>query len=511
MSAATYVIEQRGSEWCLLTHDRSRVLGCHPTKDGAEAQEAAVQARTNAEKDLFTLPGVEIFKAGKWNGDEYSTADLDAMVEASQQIGFTPPLKAGHADKTGEPAIGWVENLRRVGSSLYADLVSLPKKVYDAIKQRAYDAVSAEIFWDLERNGKKYPRVLKGLALLGAEVPAVDLQPLHAFLSMPPWPALPSARFAAYSVELGTDVVITRELMAKLCPSCAETMTTKKITRLKIPRLADGNYDFEGAFKSYEGFSDALCAKFSPAEGFRTRCMPTMADDVEDEAAFCNALKQWCGLMAERTRAKAMADDKDQKITDLSAKVAELQQALATRDGEITVSVAELREMQQKIADLEGLKPRELEAKLKQKETELDEVAEAARHERIRGKVAGLKVPALRAFARIFYELALETGGTGAKTYTLPNDPKKPISAESVVDLWIEETNRKAALLFQTFSTAARPAASTDEPEEIGERIKYRVEQYIASHKLDPIKDRKKATEAVYAADPELREEYARS
>ena len=85
-----YVIEQRGSQWCLLTSDKSRVLGCHDTQGEAEAQERAIQARQHA-SDLYELDGVEIFRAGEWNGDTYTDEDLDRIVEASGQVGFTPP------------------------------------------------------------------------------------------------------------------------------------------------------------------------------------------------------------------------------------------------------------------------------------------------------------------------------------------------------------------------------------------------------------------------------------
>lgn len=508
MSAvATYVIEKRGEKWCLLTHDRSRVLGCHDSQADAEAQERAVQARKHAEKDLYTVPAVEIFRTGKWNGDDYSTQDLDAMVAAASTVGFTPPIKAGHEDAGGKPALGWVENLRRVGSTLVADLVALPKKVYDAIKRRSYDRVSAEIYWDLERNGQTFPRVLKALALLGAEIPAVDLQPLHAFLSMPPMPSLPAAKFATYAVDLKAHaVVITREQMAALCPECATQMTAKKITALRIPRDDAGTYDFAEAFKPYAGFSDALCEKFSPAEGFRTRCAGTMAANVDDAEAFCNSLKEWCGLMAERRRAKMADDNKDQAIADLTAEVAQLKQQLQAKDGEIVVPLTQLKEMQEKIARLEPLEA--VEVKLQQKETELDEVQEQHRRERVAHKVAGLKIPALRSFARVFYDLALHTNG--ARTYTLLGEGKKQLSAEDIVDAWIGEMNQKADWLFQTFSTKSKPV-DTDEPDEPGARVAYRVQKYLEQNKLDRVKDYRKALTTVLDADPELKLAYSTS
>ena len=129
----------------------------------------------------YGLSGIEIFGAGKHNGDDYSEADLDEMVRAFGELDFKPPLKAGHSkDTPGMPALGWVENVRRSGSKLVADFANLPKLVYDAIKDKRYNTVSAEVYWNLERGGKAFKRALKAVALLGAEIPAVaNLRPLH--------------------------------------------------------------------------------------------------------------------------------------------------------------------------------------------------------------------------------------------------------------------------------------------------------------------------------------------
>lgn len=129
--------------------------------------------------ELFQLQRVPIFASGTWNNDPYTDADLDAMVQAFAQVGFRPPVKLGHderqpmAGSDAMPALGWVNRVYRVGSTLYADLVHLPRRVYEAVKRKAYDRVSAEVFWNYTESGKSFPRVLKALALLGAEIPAV--------------------------------------------------------------------------------------------------------------------------------------------------------------------------------------------------------------------------------------------------------------------------------------------------------------------------------------------------
>lgn len=127
-----------------------------------------------------TIEGVEIFKVGNWNGDAYSESDLDKIVEAYSAVGFTPPVKVGHVKDPAARAYGWVRNVRRKGAKLLADFHDVPEEIYSAIKDRAFDAVSSEIFWNLKRDGKVFPRALKAVALLGAEVPAVSgLAPLR--------------------------------------------------------------------------------------------------------------------------------------------------------------------------------------------------------------------------------------------------------------------------------------------------------------------------------------------
>ena len=141
-------------------------------------------------KDLKTIEGVEIFSAGTWNGDTYTVADLDEMVRAFSDTSKTwkPFLKLGHDDNQallqadGYPAAGWIGKLYRAGEKLVADFVDIPEKIYELIQNRAYRTVSSEIYWNIEVNGSKYPYVLGAVALLGADLPAV--QNLAGILSM---------------------------------------------------------------------------------------------------------------------------------------------------------------------------------------------------------------------------------------------------------------------------------------------------------------------------------------
>lgn len=131
--------------------------------------------------ETHKIHGVEIFSAGTWNGDEYSTEDLHEIVKAfdENKVGFRPFLKLGHDEsqtllqQDGYPAAGWVERIYVQGEKLMADFVDIPKKIFDLIKSKAYRKVSCEIYWNLKVNEKLYPKLLGAVALLGADNPGV--------------------------------------------------------------------------------------------------------------------------------------------------------------------------------------------------------------------------------------------------------------------------------------------------------------------------------------------------
>jgi len=141
------------------------------------------------------IPGLEIFSSGTFNNDVYSEADLDAMVSAFGEVGFQPTVKAGHADGQekaeearkvfGAPALGYASKIYRKGSKLLADLTRVPRRFADLIKKGAYSRISSEIFWNYADQGKKFPRVLRSIAFLGADIPALtNLKEIEALYSL---------------------------------------------------------------------------------------------------------------------------------------------------------------------------------------------------------------------------------------------------------------------------------------------------------------------------------------
>lgn len=138
-------------------------------------------AKKNKDLETFDIKERVIFSAGTHNGDMYTEADIAEIARAFEECKgmLRPPLKLGHSEDQGIwemeglPAIGWIDNVKKVGSDLVADFIKVPKVIYELITAGAYRTVSAEIYWNFVCGDKKYPYALKALALLGADIPAV--------------------------------------------------------------------------------------------------------------------------------------------------------------------------------------------------------------------------------------------------------------------------------------------------------------------------------------------------
>jgi hypothetical protein len=137
-----------------------------------------------------SLKDRQIFAMGKWRAStgpvDVTSQMLDDIVASynglnSKITGFAIPIKLGHNKRVGEPAYGYAENVRRNGDTLIADFADVPPEIVDAISQRRYNAVSVELRPKIEYAGNTFPNVLSGVALLGAEWPAVKgLEPIFA-------------------------------------------------------------------------------------------------------------------------------------------------------------------------------------------------------------------------------------------------------------------------------------------------------------------------------------------
>lgn len=135
----------------------------------------------------------EIFSTGTWNGERFTRRDLHEIARNFRRLRghLRPPLKFGHDEgqtllgqRDGDPALGWVERLWVRGERLMARFVGVPAVVVDAIRAGRYRRVSAELYLEVRRAGRRLGKALKAVALLGADLPAVtNLQDLTAYLA----------------------------------------------------------------------------------------------------------------------------------------------------------------------------------------------------------------------------------------------------------------------------------------------------------------------------------------
>lgn len=137
--------------------------------------------------DVTTIRAVELINVGEWDASTgpfiVTPAALEAAVAAHRAgVLRKPVLKVGHHDPRfnddafdGEPALGYVDNLRIVngGRTLLGDYVNVPTQLA-ALIPYAYPDRSIEGLQNYTAaDGTTYALVLTGLALLGATDPAI--------------------------------------------------------------------------------------------------------------------------------------------------------------------------------------------------------------------------------------------------------------------------------------------------------------------------------------------------
>jgi hypothetical protein len=147
---------------------------------------------------MKAVTGVRVFGAGTWTDSAgfertWTEEDLDKMVEAFQAgVPAVVPVKCGHtsdefnrriAEALGVPvevitgdkgqgqiSVGRISALERKGSWNIASFDRVPEPIADLIEGGQYSTVSVEI----EDQVGDYGPVITGVALLGAEEPAVE-------------------------------------------------------------------------------------------------------------------------------------------------------------------------------------------------------------------------------------------------------------------------------------------------------------------------------------------------
>lgn len=154
----------------------------HHRATGAWPGHAPTEQKAGAMADL---KGVEIARIGEWSLksgklDVTEAMLIDAAAYANRANARSAALKIGHGDPRfdGEPALGWLENLRVEGSGddavLIGDLNDMPAWLAEAAPKHWPDR-SMEGWTNYEADdGRTYAMVVDGLALLGVQPPGMS-------------------------------------------------------------------------------------------------------------------------------------------------------------------------------------------------------------------------------------------------------------------------------------------------------------------------------------------------
>lgn len=111
---------------------------------------------------------MEIFKSGKWNGQEFKPADIAGIVASYDPATQKAPVTLDH-DQYG-PAFGWVEKIFKKGASIWATVGDIAPSLYAALKGKQYATRSVELYRPTEESPSFR---LKAVSFLGAAIPAV--------------------------------------------------------------------------------------------------------------------------------------------------------------------------------------------------------------------------------------------------------------------------------------------------------------------------------------------------
>lgn len=218
-------------------------------------------------KNNTELKDIEIFSVGIHKGEEFTEADLDAMVNnfAVLKQYIKPALKLAHQNnmhkKDGQPALGWASEIKRVGKKLLATFTDVPELVRQAISKRLYSRVSSEIYSGLNIGGKTYKRVLAGVGILGADIPEVkDLKDIEIFFADNNQFTIDHA-ITTYTMDVDSGIITTEvdTMSDELKKSFEERL--KLIEQTHAAELKKFTEQQEQALKSFSEEKDKILAE----------------------------------------------------------------------------------------------------------------------------------------------------------------------------------------------------------------------------------------------------------
>lgn len=467
--AHALTIEKDGASFKVYDANKD-LAGIYTTEAKARAfidqckEEAGLTGALLYAENDNAVRGVEIFSSGTHNGDEYTETDLDDMVKAFKELDYRPALKIGHTkDKPGSPAFGWITNLRKEGTKLLADFESMHDTVIQALRNRNYDRVSSEIYFNLKRGGNVFRRALKAVALLGAEVPAVaKLVPLH-------------------KVEFADD-------------ASAEAVFEATGTNVAVPES-----EYVAALSKRV---DALLTLLKEND---------MAKNAAEIKVLKDQLAKFKTEMDKKKKKDVTDDDQDADYKQLKAEAESLSQKIANLETEDVAADADALRTQLTAAN-DALAKQQAETKA------LSERLSRIEHERtnsdIGERVRACKVPAFRGPLQALYTYALAHAGDSVKVYS-EKDGKTTEDTKTLaqcIDGIVGEINAQSdKVLFKQFGKTENGKLEEAGAGTAGQEVDGKIKAYRAKH--PEVKTYEMAMKAVFAEEPVLaqrwREEFA--
>ena len=114
---------------------------------------------------------IEIFKTGTHTDSDGNTRtwnkqDLDRIASQYNPAIHEAPVVIGHP-KVNAPAYGWVEDLKREGGTLFANLKELVPEFVDLLKRKLYKKRSVSLYPDTRLGVMSRYELASSLAVLG--------------------------------------------------------------------------------------------------------------------------------------------------------------------------------------------------------------------------------------------------------------------------------------------------------------------------------------------------------
>jgi len=211
----------------------------------------------------------EIFSVGMWNGIKVTVEMLHDFVAnfKSLKTVLRVPLKFGHNEKQavadGQHALGWVSEVWVKGNTLLGRFNDMPNIVFNAMEKKLYKTVSIEASFNVKYKNETFKNVLTGVALLGADLPAVNnLKDLTAYMSADHNNLLlGDAVVFTHKDKEGDTMSDKEELLAKQLKESQDNFAASETARVKAEGEAKVEKD-----KADKLIADSETAKFEAAK-----------------------------------------------------------------------------------------------------------------------------------------------------------------------------------------------------------------------------------------------------